>query len=666
MEEHHDIPLGKRVRHAIIGQPRSPHDRGLFHKLSLIAFFAWVGLGADGISSSCYGPPEAFLTLGNHVYLAVFVALGTALTVFVISSSYSQIVELFPTGGGGYVVASKLLSPKFGMISGCALLIDYVLTITVSVASGADALFSFLPPQWYASRLVLALGCVVLLTLMNMRGIRESVLPLVPIFLLFIITHAIVIVYGLATHLDGLPEVTRSAAADVRRTSAEIGFLGMIFLILRSYSMGAGTYTGIEAVSNGLPILREPREKTAKRTMFYMSISLAFMALGLTIGYLLFGAGFHPTKTLNAVLFESATAGWGRGGHIFVLVALISEAAILFVAAQTGFLDGPRVLANMAKDRWVPTQFSMLSDRFVTQNGILIMGGAAFLLMLLTHGSVRFLVVLYSINVFITFTLSQMGMVRHWWRERRAAKRWLHKLLVNGVGLALTLFILASVVILKFHQGGWITLLITGALIALVTLIRRHYTYTARLLQRLDSLVKVAEMPSAAVPPSLAEKKLTPEFDPKGRTAVLLVNGFSGLGLHTLLSIIKVFQDSFRNFIFIQIGVIDSGNFKGSSEIDNLKSYIDTEGNRYVEYMRRHGYYAESVTRIGVDVVEEVATIVPEIMERFPHTVFFGGQLVFPHETVFNRMLHNDTVFAVQRRLYSQGIPIVIMPIRVY
>jgi hypothetical protein len=222
------------------------------------------------------------------------------------------------------------------------------------------------------------------------------------------------------------------------------------------------------------------------------------------------------------------------------------------------------------------------------------------------------------------------------------------------------------VVILKFHQGGWITLLITGALIALVTLIRRHYTYTARLLQRLDSLVKVAEMPSAAVPPSLAEKKLAPEFDPKGRTAVLLVNGFSGLGLHTLLSIIKVFQDSFRNFIFIQIGVIDSGNFKGSSEIDNLKSYIDTEGNRYVEYMRRHGYYAESVTRIGVDVVEEVATIVPEIMERFPHTVFFGGQLVFPHETVFNRMLHNYTVFAVQRRLYSQGIPIVIMPIRVY
>jgi len=440
----------------------------------------------------------------------------------------------------------------------------------------------------------------------------------------------------------------------------------MIFLILRSYSMGAGTYTGIEAVSNGLPILREPREKTAKRTMLYMAVSLAFMALGLTIGYLLYGAGFHPTKTLNAVLFESATAGWGDWGHIYVLVALVSEAAILVVAAQTGFLDGPRVLANMAKDRWVPTQFSMLSDRFVTQNGILIMGGAAFLLMLLTHGSVRFLVVLYSINVFITFSLSQLGMVRHWWQERRMGAHWKHRILVNGIGLVLTLFILASVVVLKFHQGGWITLLITGTLIVLVTLIRRHYNYTARLLGRLDSLVQVAEKALAEPAAGGQVKKPAPEFDPKGRTAVLLVNGFSGLGLHTLLGIIRVFQDSFRNFVFIQIGILDSGNFKGSFEIEHLKTYAETEVDKYVEYMQRHGYYAERFTTIGVDVVEEVAKIVPEIMERFPHPVFFGGQLVFPHETVFNRALHNYTVFAVQRRLYTQGIPIVIMPIRVY
>ena len=144
------IPVIKRIARAVVGKAKSPLDQGVFHHLSLIAFFAWVGLGADGLSSSCYGPEEAFLALQGHVYLSIFVAIGSALTVFLISASYSQIIELFPAGGGGYLVASKLLSPSVGVISGCALLIDYVLTIAISIASGADAVFSFLPAPWHA------------------------------------------------------------------------------------------------------------------------------------------------------------------------------------------------------------------------------------------------------------------------------------------------------------------------------------------------------------------------------------------------------------------------------------------------------------------------------------------------------------------------------------
>ena len=139
--------LSKKIRHAVLGKARSPLDHSVFHNLALMAFFAWVGLGADGLSSSCYGPEEAFLALQGHTYLSIFVALGSALTVLLISASYSQIIELFPTGGGGYLVASKLLSPHLGLISGCALLIDYVLTISISIASGADAIFSFLPAE---------------------------------------------------------------------------------------------------------------------------------------------------------------------------------------------------------------------------------------------------------------------------------------------------------------------------------------------------------------------------------------------------------------------------------------------------------------------------------------------------------------------------------------
>src|SRR5512147_730722 len=192
--------FARRLKTLILGGKHDIEDSSLFHNLALIAFFAWVGLGADGLSSSCYGPEEAFLALKGHVHLSVFVAIMTGLTVFIIAASYSQIIELFPTGGGGYLVASKLLSPGVGMVSGSALLIDYVLTITISVASGADALFSFLPPGWLPYKLTFALAGVLILTVMNMRGVKESVLPLVPIFLTFVITHAFIIGYALVSH----------------------------------------------------------------------------------------------------------------------------------------------------------------------------------------------------------------------------------------------------------------------------------------------------------------------------------------------------------------------------------------------------------------------------------------------------------------------------------
>ena len=172
-----------RLKRLLLGGARDPNDPHVFHKLTLIAFFAWVGLGADGLTSSCYGPEEAFITLQGHHFLGIFVVLGTVLTIVIISMSYSQIIELFPSGGGGYLVASKLLSPSAGMVSGCALLIDYVLTITLSIASGADAIFSFFPLEWLPYKLWLAVGGVILLTILNMRGVKESVLPLVPIFL---------------------------------------------------------------------------------------------------------------------------------------------------------------------------------------------------------------------------------------------------------------------------------------------------------------------------------------------------------------------------------------------------------------------------------------------------------------------------------------------------
>ena len=648
------------LKNIFIGRARNLADANLFHKVSLIAVLAWVGLGADGLSSSCYGPEETFKALGEHVSLAPFIALACMATIAIICASYSQIIELFPSGGGGYLVASKLLSPTLGVVSGCALLVDYVLTIAISIASGADQLFSLLPPQWRAWKLPFAIAGTLFLTVLNLRGVRESVMLWTPIFFAFLVTHGLAIVYGVVSHFGELPQVASHTANEVTLAHSQLGWLGLFFLLLRAYSVGAGTYTGIEAVSNGLPILREPRVTTGKRTMLYMGVSLAITVGGLLLAYLLYRVTPVEGKTLNAVLFEQMTRNWpGATGKFLLFGAMASATALLFIAAQAGFLDGPRVLANMALDRWMPTRIATLSDRLVAQNGILIMGAAAVLVLLATRGAVGLLVVLYSINVFITFSLSQAGMVRHWWQERQRASKWKLKLAINGIGLCLTTFILVSLSAVKFSEGGWVTLLATGAVVVAAFLVRAHYRKTARQLSRLNELVPVFEneikLPAATAP----------ECVPSAKTAAILVNGFNGLGIHTLLSVLKMFPGLFRNFVFIQAGVVDAGNFKGAHEIENLRSHVAREAERYAAYMRRKGFHAETATTIGHDAVEQATQLASEVARKFPQAVFFGGQLVFLADSRLARLLHNFTVFALQREFFRRGLPFLIVPIRV-
>jgi amino acid transporter len=650
------------LKNLLIGQARSLSDQGLFHKVSLVAVFAWVGLGADGLSSSCYGPEETFKALGAHTALAPFVALACVFTIAIICASYSQIIAAFPGGGGGYLVASKLLGPRTGVVSGCALLVDYVLTIAISIASGADALFSVLPPAWLPWKLPFALAGTALLTVLNLRGVKESVLIWVPVFFLFLATHGVAILYGIVSHFGALPEVWRHTSSGVSAAHSELGWLGLFLLLIRAYSMGAGTYTGIEAVSNGLPILREPRVVTGRRTMIYMGLSLAITVAGLLLTFLLFRVEPQAGKTLNAVLFESITAPWGGVGKIFVSVAMLSATALLFIAAQAGFLDGPRVLANLAIDRWAPARFATLSDRFVAQNGILLMGAAAVLVLLATRGAVAFLVVLYSINVFITFSLSQLGMVRHWWRERAVTPDWQRKLAINGVGVALTGFILVSLSVVKFHEGGWVTLLVTGAVVALAFWTRRHYEQTRRELQRLDQLVTTVE---AELEKYANNSVPSAPVDAQAKTAVLLVNGFNGLGLHTLLNVTRLFPGVFRNFVFLQVGVVDAGNFKGADEIDRLRAHISGQGERYVRYLRQQGFHAESAVTVGTDVVTGASELADATVRRFPNCVFFGGQLVFERESRWTRLLHNFAVFALQREFFRRSLPFLIVPVRV-
>ncbi|HVC08601.1 MAG TPA: amino acid permease, partial [Elusimicrobiota bacterium] len=331
----------ERLKRLILGSPRDIEDPEIFHRISLIAFLAWVGLGADGLSSSCYGPEESFRVLGVHTSLAILIAVATALTVFIIAYAYSRVIEHFPFGGGGYTVATKLLGPSFGLVSGCALLADYFLTITVSIVSGTDAFFSFLPPGLAHWKLAVETALIIFMTLMNLRGVKESIQLLAPIFLLFLATHATLIFGTFFLHARALPQVASQVGSNFSSSLATLGLAGMTAVFLHAYAMGAGTYTGIEAVSNGLQIMREPKVETGKRTMFYMAVSLAVTAGGIILCYLLVDAKPVPGQTMNAVLTGLFVARAGLAGtwagHSFVITTLVAEAALLVIAAQAGF-----------------------------------------------------------------------------------------------------------------------------------------------------------------------------------------------------------------------------------------------------------------------------------------------------------------------------------------
>ncbi len=647
------------LKRAVLGAPRDLRDPKTYHSLSLVAFLAWVGLGADGLSSSSYGPEEAFRALGSHTYLALALAVATALTVVLIATAYSRIIEAFPFGGGGYVVATKLLGPRAGVVSGSALLVDYVLTISVSIASGCDQVFSVLPPEFRKWKLVAATTVLGLFVVLNLRGVKESVTVLTPIFGLFLVTHAVMIFGGIGSHVDDIPRVAGSLGDGWSEGYRTLGLAGMAALFMRAYSMGGGTYTGIEAVSNGLQIMRAPKVQTAKRTMLLMAVSLALCAGGILIGYLLFDVTPVHGKTLNAVLLERFAGDWAPGGvplgRIYIVVTLGSAAALLFVAAQAGFIDGPRVMANMAQDHWVPHRFGQISDRLSMQNGVLVMAAAALATLLYTGGDVTALVTMYSINVFLTFSLSQFAMLRYW-KARPADAGRRGGLILHGAAFVLCAGILAGTVYEKFGEGGRITVVVTGAVVALCFLVRSRYRRVSENLNRLNAILDLVPKRADGPPPSV---------DRASPTAVVLVGGFSGLGIHALFSIRKLFGTHFRNVVFVGVGVIDSAAMSGVEEVELVRERTEEGLRKYVDLAQRLGFAAESRSALATEVVPDAARICTEVCRDYPKAVVFAGKLVFERERWYHRLLHNETAYTIQRELQFGGVSCMVLPVRV-
>lgn len=642
-----------KIRHLLLGKPRDPMQGKTRKNIALIALFAWIGLGADGLSSSSYGPEEAFKALGTHTYLAIYLAILTAITVFLISFAYNQVIQLFPNGGGGYKTASKLIGPRAGLVSGSALIIDYTLTIAISVAAGTDALFSLIPATYQPYKLIVEPLILLLLLVINLRGAKESIKVLMVIFLGFFVTHAIVIIAGIIMHDNFLGAVAHNAIHETGQSIKTDGFILVAALFLRAYSLGGGTYTGLEAVSNNVNILVEPRVKTGRVTMFYMAFSLSFVAGGIILLYLLWHVHPEAGQTLNAIAFRSVLVHWPFH-HAVLMILLFLEAGLLFMAANTGFLAGPAVLANMSLDSWVPHRFGILSSRLVTQNGVIFFALAAMLVLLGTDGRVEYIVVLYSMNVFLTFSMSLLGLTIYWWTHRKKEKRWYTKLFLSVVALIVCVSILFITLITKLTMGGWVTVVVTSLTVACGLFIKRHYKKFRRLKIKLNLELHI---------PLVTKEGPTPSIDPKKPTAVFLVKEI-GAAMHSLLWVVQTFPDHFHNFVFISFGEVDRGSYDSEASLKQLEEQTDGVLSYLVKYSQLNGIAAESYRSFGTDVVEEVMMLSEEVNKKYEDTLYFASKYVYSSETWLTRLLHSDIGSLVQRRLQAMGGKMLILPLK--
>ncbi|WP_299090370.1 APC family permease [uncultured Microbacterium sp.] len=479
-----ETPIAKRI---LIGDPLTTEELEgqLLPKKMALPIFA-----SDALSSVAYAPQELLMILliGGTAFLAFspWVAAAVVALLIVVVLSYRQLIKAYPSGGGDYEVARTNLGEKSGVVVASALLVDYILTVAVSVASGVDNIISALPGlnPW---RVELAVGFVVLIIVVNLRGVREASQAFAIPTYVFIASVTIMIVTGLVRW--GLGDTPVAASAQYAVEAQDLTQAAVILLILRAFSSGCSALTGVEAVSNGVPAFRQPKVRNAQTTLVLMGSVAILLFAGLTTLALVTGVhyaenpchliGFDCTNPQPSLMAQVAAATFGAGSIPFFIIQA-ATACVLLLAANTAFNGFPLLGSVLARDGYAPKALNTRGDRLVFSNGMIILGLAAAIVLIVYQAQLTTLIQLYIIGVFVSFSLGQIGMVKHWRRELRFVKGAERReaqigLAINSLGASFTVLVLLIVTVTKFTHGAWLVFLAIPVLSILMIGVNRYY-----------------------------------------------------------------------------------------------------------------------------------------------------------------------------------------------
>ncbi|MEW1602731.1 DNA-binding protein [Streptomyces sp. DH-12] len=604
---------------------------------------------SDPLSSVAYAPGEVLLVLSiaglSAYHFSPWIAVAVVVLMFTVVASYRQNVHAYPSGGGDYEVATTNLGPRAGLTVGSALLVDYVLTVAVSISSGIENLGSAVPFV-VEHKVACAVGVIVLLTLMNLRGVRESgTLFAIPTYV-FVTGVFLMIAWG-AFRGVVLGDDMRAPTADFEIKPEHPGLAGfaLVFLLLRAFSSGCAALTGVEAISNGVPGFRKPKSRNAATTLALMGLLAVTMFCGIIAlaaatdvrmaenpakDLLHNGVPLGPDYVQDPVISQVAEAVFGHGSALFVLLAA-ATALVLFLAANTAYNGFPLLGSILAQDRYLPRQLHTRGDRLAFSNGIVLLAGAAVLLVWIYGADSTRLIQLYIVGVFMSFTLSQTGMVRHWnrllatERDPAARRRMVRSRAINAFGAFFTGLVLVVVLLTKFTHGAWVALLGMGIFYATMTAIRRHYD-------------RVAE--EIAAPDTPSEDTVRPSR------------------VHSVVLISKVHRPTLRALAYAKL--------LRSDTLEALSVNVDAEETRALrEEWERRGIdvplkVLDSPYR---EVTRPVIEYVKSLRAQSPRDVV---SVIIPEYVVghwYEQLLHNQSALRLKARLlFTPGVMVTSVP----